>query len=138
MMISQAFVGIAAAIALILGTAHLIFTFFGPKLRPRDPELEARMKAVSPVITSQTTMWKTWIGFNATHSLGILLFGLVYGYLALQEPALLFHSVFLGALGGVLLLSYVLLAKAYFFSTPFRGISVALACYVMGFAAAWA
>jgi len=96
------------------------------------------MKAVSPGITRQTTMWRTWIGFNATHSLGIMLFGLVYGYLALVESTLLFHSLFLGTLGGLLLLSYVVVAKAYFLSTPFRGAVISVICYRVGFAAAWA
>lgn len=137
-MISQALVGIAAAIALLLGTAHLVFTFRGSKLRPRDPALEAQMKAVSPAITRQTTMWKAWVGFNATHSLGIMLFGLVYGYLALVQPALLFGSVFLAALGGILLLSIAVIARAYFFSTPFKGVCVALLCYCLGYVLAWA
>ncbi len=29
------------------------------------------MQQVSPVITRQTTMWKAWVGFNASHSYGL-------------------------------------------------------------------
>jgi hypothetical protein len=124
----------SASIVFTLGTLHLILTFTGPKLRPRDPELEVRMKAVSPVITRETTMWKAWIGFNASHSYGAMLFGAVYGYLALAHSALLFQSVFLATLGGLLLLGYGILGKLYFFSVPFRGIVLASLLYAAGFA----
>jgi hypothetical protein len=131
---------IAASGALVfsLGSLHLVFTFFGTKLRPRDPELEARMKVVHPGITRQTTMWKTWVGFNASHSLGGMLFGLLYGYLALARPEVLFGSMFLGVVGGAFLLSFVVLAKAYWFSTPFRGVVLASLLYGGGFATALA
>ena len=48
----------SAAIFLVLGTVHLIYTFHGPKLRPRDPALQDRMDQVSPVLTRETTVWK--------------------------------------------------------------------------------
>lgn len=125
----------SASIPLALGIAHLIFTFYGPKLRPRDPALEARMKEVSPVITSRTTMWKVWIGFNASHSFSAILFGSVYGYLALVQPAMLFHSAFFAILGGLFLLIYLILAKKYWFSAPFRFLVVATLLYAAGFVA---
>jgi hypothetical protein len=128
----------SAAIPLALGFAHLVFTFLGPKLRPRDPALEARMKDVSPVITRQTTMWKVWIGVNASHSLSAILFGSVYGYLALAHPAVLFRSAFLAVLGGVFLLVYVVLARKYWFSTPFRCLVIASILYAAGFVGALA
>jgi hypothetical protein len=128
----------SAAIALALGAAHLAFTFSGPNLTPRDPALEARMREVSPVITRQTTMWRCWVGFNASHSLSAILFGCVYGYLALAQPAVLFRSAFLATLGGLFLLAYLVLARRYWFSAPFRWLAVASTLYAAGFAAALA
>ena len=119
----------SAGIILLLGTAHLVYTFHGPKLRPRDPQLIEQMKRVSPVITKQTDMWKCWIGFNASHSLCAILFGLVYGYLAISHSEFLFSSHFLLAIGLGLLTSLVVLGKLYWFSIPFRGILIAFACY---------
>ncbi len=128
-------VAASAAILLLLGLAHLLFTFSGIKLLPRDADLQGRMQAVSPVITRQTTMWNAWIGFNASHGVGLILFGAVYGDLALAHDALLFGSVFLLALGLVVLLAYVFLARMYFFRTPFRGVVLATVLYVFGFIA---
>lgn len=122
-------IAVSAAVILLLGLLHLLYTFHGPKLLPRDPELLARMREVSPVITRQTTMWKAWVGFNASHSFGAILFGVVYGYLSLVHAVFLFQSAFLLLLGLALLLGYLFLAKSYWFSIPLRGILLATVLY---------
>jgi hypothetical protein len=127
----------SAAIVLLLGCLHLLFTLHGPKLLPRDAALQTRMQEVSPVITRQTTMWKAWIGFNASHSFGLILFGAVYGYLALAQAEFLFSSVFLLALGLLVLLAYVLLARRYFFRTPLLGVALATALYALALVVRW-
>lgn len=122
----------SAAIILVLGLMHLLYTFRGPELHPSDPELTARMMADSPIITRETTMWKAWVGFNASHSLSLILFGAVYGYLALRHREFLFQSWFLLVLGIAFLLGYVVLARLYFFTAPFRGVVLAEVLYVLG------
>ena len=127
-------VAASAAVLFLFGFMHLVFTFRGKRFDPRDATLKARMMEVAPVISRETTMWKAWVGFNASHSYGVLLYGAVYGYLALAHPALLFQSWFLLALGVVLLAGYVFLARLYWFSTPYRGVLVASALYLAGIA----
>ena len=117
-----------------LGCAHLLFTFRGNKLHPRDPALMARMQEVSPVISREMSMWNAWVSFNATHSFGAMLFGLIYGYLSLAQPAVLFSSWFLLAVGLALLGGCVFLGWRYWFSTPFRGVILATALYIAGLA----
>jgi|SRR4030095_9951392 hypothetical protein len=130
--IAPLLVAASAAIVLLLGLVHLLYTFSGPKLLPRDRELQTRMQEVSPVVTRQTTMWKTWIGFNASHSCALLLFGTVYGYLALGHSDFLFQSVFLLSVGLIFLLGYIILAKKYFFSRPLVGALLATVLYALG------
>jgi len=120
----------SAAIILALGVIHLIYTFWGSKLTPRDAALQASMREATLVITRETTLWKAWIGFNASHSFGAILFGLIYGYLALVHPVFLFESRFLLAIGLCLLGGYLVLGKLYWFSVPFTGIALASICYV--------
>ena len=120
----------SAAIILMLGLIHLLYTFRGSKLQPRDSALQARMQEVSPVLTRETTMWNAWIGFNASHSYGAILFGLVYGYLALAHGALLFQSPFLLLTGLGLLTGYVFLGKRYWFSVPYRCTLSSIALYL--------
>jgi hypothetical protein len=121
---------LSASITFTLGIIHLIYTFWGPKLTPRDPALQISMSQISPVITKETTMWRCWVGFNASHSMGLILFGLVFGFLALTHDQLLFHSPFLLAVGLAMLGGLVVLCKVYFFSVPLIGISISLVCYI--------
>jgi hypothetical protein len=87
-------------------------------------------------MTNETTMWRCWVGFNASHSLGLILFGLVFGYLAIAHGQLLFRSPFLLVVGLAMLVGVVVLCKVYFFSWPLRGASISLACYVASIALA--
>ena len=128
---------VSASIILALGVLHLVYTFWGPKLTPRDPALQVSMSQVSPVITRETTMWRIWIGLNASHSMGLILFGVIYGFLAIAiaHGPLLFQSPFLLIVGLVVLGGSLALGKVYFFSVPFAGIGISLACYVASIAA---
>lgn len=131
-MIPRILVAASASISLVLGFLHLAYTFFTRKLNPRDEELESGMRQVSLRITSQTTMWKAWIGFNASHSTSLILFGAIYGYLPLFAWSLLVHSVFFVRLGIVFFISYLLLAKLYFFRTPLIALAVAGLMFAVG------
>jgi hypothetical protein len=129
---------LSASIVFTLGVVHLVYTFWGSMLIPRDPALQISMSQISPVITKETTMWQCWVGFNASHSMGLILFGLVFGYLALAHGQLLFQSPFLLVAGLAMLGGLVVLCKVYFFSGPLAGISISLACYVASIALSWA
>lgn len=134
--LSRYLIAAGAAIFLLLGTLHLVYTFVGRQFLPRESELQQRMQQVSPYISRDTTMWKAWIGFNASHSLGAMLFGAIYGYLALLQAPLLFHSLFLQLLGFAFLAAFACLGYRYWFSVPFRGILASMALYVAGLALA--
>jgi hypothetical protein len=121
---------LSAGIIFTLGAIHLIYTFYGPQLTPRDPALQISMSQVSPVISKETTMWRCWVGFNATHSMALLLFGLVFGFLALAHGEVLFRSPFLLVVGLAMLAGLVVLCKLFFFRVPLIGVSIALVCYV--------
>ena len=131
-MLASTLVAASAGIVLLFGSIHLLYTLHGNKLHPRDPAVMAVMQQTHPVVTRQTTMWRANYGFNITHSMGLMLFGLVYGYLALVQTALLWQSSFLIAVGLITLVAYVVLARLYFFSIPFRGVTLATLLYVTG------
>ena len=124
----------SAAVLGTLGSLHLLYTYHGNKLDPRDPAVREAMQRTTPVITRQTSVWRATKGFNASHSLGIIAFALVYGYLALWRSEVLGSSLFLLALGMAVLLAYLALARRYFFSVPFRGVALACALYATGWA----
>lgn len=122
----------SAAIVMMLGIVHLFYTFWGTKLFPVDPSVAEAMKSARLVITDETTTWKAWTGFNATHSSALILFGLIYGYLSLFHPTVLYNSLFLEIVGLIMLISLAILCWNYFFSVPLIGVSIALVFYLAG------
>ena len=99
---------LSALVLSTLGVLHLVYTFRGPKLTPRDPDLQARMAEVHPVITR----------------------GNAY-------PEILFNSPFLLVVGLAMLGGFAVLGKVYWFRIPFRGIVISLACYLASIATWW-
>ena len=135
-MLPRILISASAAIGLVAGTLHLHGTYFGPDLRPRDPELEESMRRVALNVSSRTTMWNAWIAFNAILSFGLMLFGLLYGYLAMFRFAVLQTSPFLLSLGLVFLAGLVVIWKRYTYHLPVVVFTVALLLYGVGAALA--
>jgi hypothetical protein len=125
-------IALSAAVIALLGAVHLYYTLASDKLSPRDSDLKNRLEAVSPILTSQTTMWKAWVGFNVSHSIGALLFGAVYAYLSIFRWPVLAASPFLLIIGANVLVAYLVLGRVYWFKVPFRGIALALLLYLTG------
>src|SRR5690606_392134 len=113
-----------SAIIGMLGTVHLFYTFFSNKFLPRRAELAEEMKA---------TMWKGWMGFNASHSSGAMFIGIINIYLAACHFDVLQNSTFLLLFNILTLGFYLWLAKRYWFKIPLRGITIALICYVTAY-----
>ncbi len=114
---------------IVLGTIHLLYTFFSTKLSARDAALNEAMKMSYPVLTKQTTMHKAWTGFNASHSTGAMYIGLVNMLLAIQYSGVLQQPLVM-LLNTITVLFYVWLAKKYWFSIPLRGMVIAAVCYI--------
>ena len=130
-------VALSAIVILFLGVVHVYYTVATNKFDPRDMDLKGRLEAVSPVLSSHMTMWKAWIGFHLSHSLGLLFFGAVFGYLAIFRFSVLQHSTFLLVTGALVLTIYAILSKLYWFSGAFRGIALAFVFYLAGGIAAF-
>jgi hypothetical protein len=130
--IASILIGASAAITLFLGVMHLVLTFSGDRFFPTDAALMRSMQEISPHISRQTTIWRAGLGFHASHSLGAILFGLIYGYLAFAGASFLLGAQFLLFIGFLYLLAMTFLARLYWFKVPFRGISLALLLYTAG------
>jgi hypothetical protein len=68
-----------ASIFLILGILHGVLTLqdiSNPRtFTPPDQTLRQAMQESSIAINPQTNLWKAWLGFNLSHSLGLIMFG---------------------------------------------------------------
>jgi hypothetical protein len=122
-----------ALIFIALGSIHLAYTFFTNKFSSRNQNVIAQMAASPLVLTKKTTMWKAWVGFNASHSIGVLFSGLINLYIVfnyfdvfqLDHIYLLFNIIVAGF--------YVWLGKKYWFNVPFLGALITLICYVLSY-----
>jgi hypothetical protein len=119
----------SALIIFTLGALHLLLTYRSRWFYPRDPDLESQMKAVAPLISRETTMWRAGIGFHASHSAGAMLFSFAYAYLALEPTQLLFKSPFLLALGLAYLALVAVLCRLYWLRLPFWCMALATSLY---------
>ena len=121
---------VGASIFGVLGSMHLIYTYFTNKFEAYDPTVTEAMKGTSPILTPETTLWKAWIGFNASHSLGAMVFAGVYIPLSLAHFSVIQNSVWFSTLPVFVGLSYLVLAKKYWFKIPFVGILVSTVCFL--------
>ncbi len=135
-MLARVLISLSSFSMLLLGSIHLLYTFWGNKLAPRDPAVQEAMSATPMVLTPETTVWRAWVGFNASHSICAMFFAMIFGFLAVSHPVLLLRSVYLQLLGAALLAGFVVLAKLYWFSVPLMGVTLALVCFLSGIAAA--
>jgi len=120
-----------SAIFFILGAIHLYYTFFTTKFDPRNKNLIGEMGNTSMRLTDQTTLWKAWKGFNASHSAGGLFIGLVNSLLAVKYFYIIEDSFFFSFLTIVTSVFYLWLAKKYWFNVPFYGLLIATLCFIV-------
>lgn len=123
----------------VLGLLHAFYTLRDTQrprhLAPDNAEVIAHMSS-SYVRLSRggTTMWRAWLGFNFSHSLGAILFCFMCMFLAfnlqrlaLPQTALLFPVV----IG----LIYFWLAIRYWFYIPAIGIALGTSCFLVAWLA---
>ncbi len=119
-----------------LGLLHAIYTIcdvYRPThLAPTDPAVIGQMTAAGlRLARGRTNMWDAWLGFNLSHGLGAIVFGLVCvgaGVFArgLGVPkAALLILVIVGAI-------YLLLAVRFWFRIPAIGIAIGTGLLLIG------
>jgi hypothetical protein len=120
-----------------LGTIHLYLTFFTTAFGSSNQTMIQHMQASSPTLSPSINMWRAWIGFNASHSSGLVFMGLFNGYLAFRYFGHVQSDPFF-FVGTLLAISfYGWLAHRYWFSLPLLGLSLALLCFVVSYGLSW-
>ena len=118
---------------IVLGLVHWLYTYMDMstprKLTPRDDAVRLAMEATTPKLTARTTMWKAWMGFNHSYSLGAIVFGLVFLILALQNFAALAANMPLMTIAVVVPLIYLWFGIRFWFRTPIIGIAMSMTCF---------
>jgi hypothetical protein len=135
--IARFLLDLGGGIFVLLGSLHALYTFLDirrpRRLVPQDPAVALAMKEASLRLTrGGTTMWRAWVGFNFSHSIGVVLFGV----LCICAGAVL-GTVIIPAWIVLLLVVisfiYLGLSVLYWFRIPTAGIGIASVCLL----AAW-
>jgi hypothetical protein len=118
------------AIFVVLGVAHALLMLADERwprmLVPEKTELIAAMAATGlRLARGRTSMWNAWVGFNLSHSVGLMVFGALS--IALAGFALPKAVLLVLALVAAL---YLLLAIRYWFRVPVIGIAAATLCFL--------
>jgi hypothetical protein len=114
-----------AAPYLILGMAHAWATPWKPGQRKgvafTDPDLAGRMAGSALLITRRTNAWLAWVGFNFSHSLGVVLFGAVVVLTGRSRQVFALEAPFFLPLALLVSAAFLCLAIRYWFRTPIVG-----------------
>jgi|ERR1017187_810135 hypothetical protein len=120
---------------IVLGAIHIIYTLMDirvpRKLTPYDDSVRVSMQKSTLALTKQTTMWRAWVGFNISHGIGVLFFGLIYLTLALSDFTLLSKVTLLPYLAFAVSVSYLVLSVKYWFHIPAIGSGIGAACFLV-------
>lgn len=120
-----------AFIYLFLGSIHLYYTFFSNKFSAKDLSTNQSMQQTHPRISSKITMWNAWIGFNASHSIGGIFFGITNIYFAISNSAWQYLSLPFMIISLLTSLFYLFLGIRYWFGVPRTGILLATFCFII-------
>jgi hypothetical protein len=120
--LNEALFLIGAALFTLLGVAHGVLTLrdlsVPRSFTPTDDNVRRAMVEAPLRLAPRTTIWNAWLGFNLSHSLGLVVFGTLLGALALGDFGAVAQNLFLrfGAVAvGVI---YLLLALRFWFWAP--------------------
>src|SRR5262252_2529306 len=119
-----------------LGALHAVYTLLDlrnpRRLAPADPSVaHAMANSALRLSGGRTDMWRAWIGFNFSHSLGLLLVAALALWAGFR-----YNKLPVGIIMPALILigcAYEVLALLYWFRFPAIGVAVGTGC----FAAAW-
>src|SRR5262249_45820073 len=114
------------AVFLVLGSLHAIYTaldLHNPRrLVPVDPSAAQEMaNSALRLSRGRTDMWRAWIGFNFSHSIGVLLVGVVAIWASTDIDSLPVGIIPALALIGCF---YLVLALRYWFYIPAVGVGI--------------
>jgi hypothetical protein len=135
MRVAEFLLDLGGGIFVLLGLLHALYTYLDidrpRRLVPQDLAV-ARAMAESNLRLSGTgtTMWRAWVGFNFSHSLGAVLFGAVCigASVVLGTKVLPAWVLFVFV---VIALNYLVVGLLYWFRIPVAGIALAGVCLLI-------
>jgi hypothetical protein len=128
---------VGSTILAVFGVAHGILSIRDlirpTSFTPIEPDVRQAMARARLRLAPQTSIWLAWQGFNLSHSLGLVGFGLIGVALGTVRESLGPWRAPVDSFFVLLSATYCLLAVRFWFRVPAIGIGIATACFI----AAW-
>ena len=131
----QLFVILGSGIYVLLGLLHGFYTLQDVRrpryLVPRDAEVLSAMRETSVVLNAEINLWRAWLGFNFSHSLGLLVFGGAVLCSGVFYSSWFENSKLLQICAILVSAAYVFLSLKFLFSKPAVFTGAATICFVL-------
>jgi hypothetical protein len=118
---------------LFLGSLHAWYTPRTPEerngLSPADPDVAEAMTRTHPVLTRRINLWQGWVGFNLSHSLGVVMLGALVVIAGRNPAAFSANAAAFVPFAMVLAAAYLAIGIRYFFRVPIAGCALSLALF---------
>jgi len=133
--VARSLVVVGAAIFVAMGAIHGLFTLrdvFDPKaFTPTDGSVREAMQGAKLAFNRRANVWLAWLGFNLSHSVGLLVFGGVGLALGGRHFELFADSLGVQALTILVAACYFALSVRFWFWGPAVGSGTALLCFLV-------
>lgn len=123
-----------ALIFFVFGVYHGIFTLrdLSPPrtFTPTDEGVRRAMQKSRVALDSRINLWDAWLGFNLSHSLGLVLFGGGLVAIAWLHFPVFARSPSVQVAALVVAAAYLILSARFWFRVPAIGVGIGLACFL--------
>ena len=138
---AQSLAAIGALLFIAMGAVHGAFTLrdvFDPKsFTPTDPNVREAMRGARLAFNPRANVWQAWLGFNLSHSLGLLVFGGALLAFSWGQFEVFANSLLLQAFTLLVAASYFVLSVRFWFWGPAVGTGAALLCLLASAVLSW-
>jgi hypothetical protein len=119
----------------VLGLAHALATPLAAGdrkgLSPSDPALAEAMTRGRVLLTGRTDLWRCWVGFNLSHSLGAVAFGAFVIAVGRSATSYAAQAAVCGPLAVLVSGAFLAIGARCWFRTPIAGCAIAFACFAL-------
>jgi hypothetical protein len=123
---------------LLLGIVHVLATPLRrdkPRgLSPADSALIDAMSATTVRLTRRVDLWRGWVGFNLSHGLGAIVFGVLTLLLGRSESSFTTQAPLFGPVAVLVSAVYLGLAVKYWFFAPIIACAASFALFLLSWA----
>ena len=127
----QIFLAAGGLVILVMGTLHGVLTLrdvVTPRsFTPTDDAVRLAMQGARVAFDRRLNLWKAWLGFNLSHSLGVVLFGGCLLFASAHFAAFA-TSYFLQAVCIGFAAAYFVVSLRFWFRGPVIGSGFSLIC----------